>query len=161
MSAVTRTSHGNGSPARKATAVAHVAVMLKVLVLLVVSFAIDGTKIEPVKPPILFSVQEPFVSEPDGYLLRPEVLDALVALLQAHDLAVHFELVATDSTIAIAQAATLTQALRRRNSLFDGIAVSGRWASPGLPESARTTVLHAFLLESPTSATPRSSNEGI
>ncbi len=127
------------SARRKATAAAYLGVMLKVLVIMVVAYALDGQKPAATKAP-MFVVDQAFAQflsadneltsdvhgEPKASL-KPEVAKALVSLVTNHDLNLDLTVFGKDMSSAVARAATVAQLLRKSGIPTSSLRVVGSW----------------------------------
>lgn len=127
------------SASRKATAAAYLAVMLKVLVVMVIAYAMDGQRPAPILP-VLFVVEDAFGGEAittsaHEYVasenLRTEVAQALITLLQSHDLDIRLTVFGENMPKAVARAATVAQLLQKSGIPSSSLQVLGSW-SPGI-----------------------------
>jgi|GEM_PF-4400263 len=115
------------SATRKATASAYLAVMLKVLVLMVVAYALDGKKAQPQAQP-LFEMQAAFEQQGTANSdLKPAVLQALISVINAHDLNLEITVFGENIIAACARAATVAQLLQKSGIPTSSLRVIGRW----------------------------------
>lgn len=144
------------SARRKATAAAYLGVMLKVLVIMVVAYALDGQKPAPTKAP-MFVIKSAFAmlsnSEPDTESdvaktsLKPEVAQALVSLVSTHDLNLDLTVFGQDMSAATAKAATVAQLLRKSGIPTSSLRVVGSWDTALESDATRGETLVAVRRE--------------
>ena len=123
------------SARRKATAAAYLGVMLKVLVIMVVAYAMDGKRPLPSKQP-MFTVSDAFGGESigqnsveyqDPHNLRPEVAEALTSLVKSHDLNLELTVFGENMPSALGRAATVAQLLQKSGIPTSSLRVIGNW----------------------------------
>lgn len=131
------------SASRKATAAAYLAVMLKVLVVMVIVYAMDGQRPASALP-VLFVVEDAFGGEARGIAaheyvasenLKSDVAQALVTLLKSHDLDIRLTVFGENMPKAVARAATVAQLLQKSGIPSSSLQVIGSWR----PEIAANT----------------------
>lgn len=131
------------SKLKKATAAAHLGVMLKVLVILVVAYSLEGTR-KPVTPKPMFVIDQAFIEEAQdtgSTQLRPEVAPSLVSLVSSHDLNLDVTVFGDSAELALGRAATVAQLLQSLGIPTSAVRVRATWGRSETSPDERNSLI--------------------